>query len=103
MAKATGFPRPTVHRIVAALQAERMLVEVGSTRCWTWARAWYNWPAAAGAARACAWQRPRRCVICAMPRRRPSISPCPRATAWSISKSSRATAPCRCHRALAPA
>lgn len=35
MAKATGFPRPTVHRIVAALQAERMLVEVGSTRAWT--------------------------------------------------------------------
>ena len=35
MAKATGFPRPTVHRIVAALQAERMLVEVGNTRTWT--------------------------------------------------------------------
>ena len=35
MAKATSFPRPTVHRIVAALQAERMLVEVGSTRSWT--------------------------------------------------------------------
>ncbi len=35
IAKATGFPRPTVHRIVAALQAERMLVEAGSTRCWT--------------------------------------------------------------------
>ena len=35
MAKATGFPRPTVHRIVAALQAERMLVEAGSSRAWT--------------------------------------------------------------------
>lgn len=35
MVKATGFPRPTVHRIVAALQAERMLVEVGNTRAWT--------------------------------------------------------------------
>ncbi len=35
IAAATGFPRPTVHRIVAALVAERMLVEVGATRTWT--------------------------------------------------------------------
>ncbi len=35
MSKATGFPRPTVHRIIAALQAERMLAEVGNTRTWT--------------------------------------------------------------------
>lgn len=35
IAKATGFPRPTVHRIVAALTAERLLVEIGATRSWT--------------------------------------------------------------------
>ncbi|MGE8318364.1 MAG: IclR family transcriptional regulator [Comamonas sp.] len=35
MARATGFPRPTVHRIVAALEAERMLVEAGGSRSWT--------------------------------------------------------------------
>lgn len=34
IAKATGFPRPTVHRIVAALQAEGIVVEVGTTRSW---------------------------------------------------------------------
>lgn len=35
MARATGFPRPTVHRIVAALVAEGLLVEMGATRTWT--------------------------------------------------------------------
>ena len=35
LTRATGYPRPTVHRMVAALQAERMVVEVGNTRSWT--------------------------------------------------------------------
>lgn len=34
IAKATGYPRPTAHRIVAALQAEGMVAEVGATRSW---------------------------------------------------------------------
>lgn len=35
LVNASGYPRPSVHRMVAALQAERMIVEVGSSRCWT--------------------------------------------------------------------
>ena len=62
IAKATGFPRPTVHRIVAALTAERLLVEIGATRSWTLghrlvqlaSRSWSRSPAHAARATPCA-------------------------------------------------
>ena len=101
IAKATGFPRPTVHRIVAALTAERLLVEIGATRSWTlghrlvqlasrsWSRSGLR-TRARDALRSCATKPAKPCI---WP---------PRACAWSISRKLKAPAR-QMARASAPA
>ncbi|WZB73063.1 helix-turn-helix domain-containing protein [Achromobacter xylosoxidans] len=103
IAKATGFPRPTVHRIVAALTAERLLVEIGATRSWTLGHRLVQLASRSWSRSGLRTVRATPCARCATKPAKPCIWPCPRACAWSISRNWKAPARCRWPRASAPA
>jgi DNA-binding IclR family transcriptional regulator len=101
--RGSGYPRPTVHRIVAGLLAEGLLVELAPGTGWRSGHGSSSWRAAAGAGRNCGWWPSTNSSACATSPARPCTWRCRTAAAWSTSKSWKARARCGWLRASAPA